>query len=276
MQYIQNIFHKSFFGALILFAAFPLIGQSNAPLFKSSRIAEYSAQRDPMVSRELALKEKVSEINIFDASGKLSEQTKYQAKDLVYEMRKITWSTDSMTQTTITFDGNGNIKGTWESNWSKSGYILGATNKDDKGKISVIQTNEYDEQGNLILRKMENVGSNRVSTTSFIYDTEGNVIESTAYNPYRDRTVKRTFQYDKFGNEILQELFKGPGQYTKFVSENDEHGNLIEQYWYDKEGELKSQTSFSYVYDLHGNWITKIRSTNQVVSYVWEREITYW
>jgi hypothetical protein len=128
----------------------------------------------------------------------------------------------------------------------------------------------------MILRKMENLGSDKIGTTSFIYDSEGNVVESISYNPYRDRTVKRTYQYDKFGNEILQEIFKGPGQYTKLVSENDEHGNLVEQYWYDQEGEQKSQTSFSYVYDKHGNWTTKIRSTNQVVSYVWEREITYW
>lgn len=253
-----------------------VFSQSNAAVFKSMQIAEYSAQREPDVSREVALAEKVREVKMFDASGNLSEHTRYQTKDLIYESINITWSKDSLLQTTITKDGEGAVKRVWESKWKKKGHILGATSKDAKGKVTLVQTNEYDTQGNMILRKMENVGSDKIGTTSFVYDANGNVVEETEYNPYRNKSVKRTFKYDELGNEVLQELFKEGGKYTKFVSENDAHGNLVEQCWYDKAGNLKSRTTFTYVYDQHGNWTTKKRATNGEVSYVWEREMVYW
>ncbi len=271
MKYSKGILFIFF-----LFTAYQVLGQSRSPVFKAIHVAEYNAQREPNLPREKALSEWISEKKRYDESGNLKEQIKYQSTDMVYETKKISWSEDSLMQTTITFDGDKNIKGVWTAKWNEEGILLEATNKNEKGEVTVKQSNEYDTVGNLVLRKMENVGSDKIGTTSFVYDAAGNVKEEIKYNPYRDRIVKRTFQYDQAGNEIVQEIFKGSGNYTKLVSENDIHGNLVEQCWYDKAGELKSQTSFSYIYDEYNNWTTKIRLTNQVLSYIWEREIIYW
>lgn len=73
----------------------------------------------------------------------------------------------------------------------------------------------------------------------------------------------------------MSELVRSNGDYTKFISEYDNFNNLIIQNWYDKEGKLKHQTSFEYIYDNKGNWITKKRFSNGKLGFIWERQIEY-
>ena len=61
----------------------------------------------------------------------------------------------------------------------------------------------------------------------------------------------------------------------KFVSEYDEMNNMTVQNWFDEQDEKTHQTSFEYVYDENGNWISKRRSSNGELGMVWERQIEY-
>nr|WP_172441773.1 hypothetical protein [Formosa algae] len=52
--------------------------------------------------------------------------------------------------------------------------------------------------------------------------------------------------------------------------------NRIIQNSFDKQGKLRRQISFEYVYDDNGNWITNKRSSNGELNMVCERQIEYY
>ncbi|MBP1841575.1 hypothetical protein J2Z57_003493 [Formosa algae] len=52
--------------------------------------------------------------------------------------------------------------------------------------------------------------------------------------------------------------------------------NRIFQNSFDKQGKLRRQISFEYVYDHNGNWITNKRSSNGELNMVCERQIEYY
>ncbi|PHR92747.1 MAG: hypothetical protein COA80_14070, partial [Leeuwenhoekiella sp.] len=107
------------------------------------------------------------------------------------------------------------------------------------------------------------------------YNIDNKKIEQFRYKPDGSLKDRRTYSYDKGGNQHIEIMFKPDGSYTKFVSEYDEMGNLTIQNWYNEQDEKTHQTSFEYVYDDNGNWISKRRGTNGELSMVWERQIEY-
>tara|TARA_R100001369_G_C3287513_1_gene163272 strand:- start:91 stop:471 length:381 start_codon:yes stop_codon:yes gene_type:complete len=108
------------------------------------------------------------------------------------------------------------------------------------------------------------------------YNSDNNKIEQFRYKPDGSLRHRRTYNYNENGNEFEQFQNKPDGTIIKFVSEYDEMDNLIIQNWFNDHGKQTHQTSFKYVYDSNGNWITKKRSSKGVLSMVWERQIEYY
>ncbi|WP_394364220.1 DUF2963 domain-containing protein [Formosa algae] len=84
------------------------------------------------------------------------------------------------------------------------------------------------------------------------------------------------YSYDKNGNEKEQIKFNPDGNFVQMVFEYDKMNNRIIQNSFDKQGKLRRQISFEYVYDDNGNWITNKRSSNGELNMVCERQIEYY
>ena len=139
-----------------------------------------------------------------------------------------------------------------------------------------IQLNVYDDKSNKTEMLRTNLKRNTVWKNTYVYNKENEKIEQFRYKPDGKLKDRRTYKYDKNGNEIEQYHHKPDGSITKFVSEYDKLNNLTVQNWFNEHGEQTHQTSFEYVYDNNGNWITKKRSSNGVLGMIWEREIEYY
>lgn len=263
---------------LVLFTliVFDASGQSDSAIFKSVIEASYSLRTSSMMSRDSAFVSNVSRHDFYNEEGKLIEYHTYESTGVIWEIAKINRSDNGLNNLTLVTNENGDLKRSWESKFNSDMKLVESKQFDPSGVMVQIQKNQYDEVGNMVLMTIEDLKREWTHKTTYKYDDNGNAIEMFKYNPARKTTDKRTYKFDEEGNEIEQELIRENGDYTKFVSEYDQMGNLLEMYWYDKAGTLTDQTSFTYEYDNHANWTTKTRGSNGKVTSVWEREIEYW
>ncbi|PQJ17063.1 hypothetical protein [Nonlabens tegetincola] len=238
--------------------------------------ASYSTKRTAEMPRDSAFTNDFLErYDIYGDDEKIIEYGQYDGKGTIYEISKIQKNENGKPVKGLTFDSKGNLKKYYTTMIDSTGNVTEFNSYNSKDELVYIQLNEYDADGNVTKRISKNPNSDKVYKTELIYNSDNEVIKQINYNS--DGTVKdtRTYKYDHNGNEIESELERANGDYTKFVSEYDNMNNLLVQNWYDREGIKKHQTSFIYVYDNQGNWITKKRFSNGELSYVWERKIEY-
>ncbi len=255
-----------------------IIAQNNE---KSSKIkktiqASYSAKRIAEMPRDSAFIGKYLErYDIYGNDEKIIEYGQYDGEGNIYEITKIQKDENGKPLKGMIFDSKDNLKKYYTTVINSNGNVTEFKNYNSKKELVYLQKNKYDANGNVISRIGKNPKSDKVYKTEMIYNSKNELIKKTKYNS--DGSIKdtRTYKYNDSGNEIESELFKSNGNYTKFVSEYDNLNNLTIQNWYDKEGNQKHQTSFEYIYDSQGNWITKKRFSNGELGYVWERKIEY-
>ena len=139
-----------------------------------------------------------------------------------------------------------------------------------------LPSNKYDENGNNIEMILKRPESEKGWKYVYNYTSDKKKVEQFRYKPDGSLKDRRTYSYNKDGNENMQFKFNPDGSFTKFMSEYDEMDNLTVQNWFNEKNEQTHQTSFEYIYDKNGNWITKKRSSNGELSMVWERQIEYY
>ena len=168
------------------------------------------------------------------------------------------------------------VKSSWEYFYNSKDELLEIKTYNLKGELSYRQLNVFDTKGNQIKMILENIKQNSSRETTYKYNSNGEKTEQINFNPDKSFKDKRTYKYDSRGNEIEQVLVQSDSSYIRFDSKYDEYNNLIIQKWYNKKGEQTQETSYLYVYDDYGNWITKKRLSKNVLNMVWERKLKYY
>ena len=213
---------------------------------------------------------------IYSKNGKVIENSRYENDGSLYQKSKNELDENGKLIKGVRYNSKGEIKEKWNYIYDKNGNLTEVKYYDIEEDLTDIQLNVYDNKGNKIEMLRTNLKRNTVWKNTYVYNGHKEKIEQFRYKPDGSLKDRRTYKYNKKGNEIEQNLYKSDGSIIKFVSEYDKMNNLIVQNWFDEQGEQFDQTSFEYVYDENGNWITKSRSSNGVLSMIWERKIEYY
>lgn len=268
------------FGILISFSGTNLIAQSNLdslkPKIKMTKQALYKVENGHLKNRDSVLISNVDTYMIYDKNEKIIENGQYNPDNgSLYEKTIYERNENGDAIKAMKKKSSDDIKSYWTYEYDSNNNQIEVKTYNSENKLTRIQSNEYDENGNNIEMLLKSPESESGWKYIYKYNFANKKIEQFRYKPDGSLKDRRTYNYDKKGNEFEQFKFNPDGSYTKFASEYDEMDNLTIQNWFDENGKQTHQTSFEYVYDENGNWITKKRSSNGVLSMVWERQIEY-
>lgn len=267
-------------GFLILNSGTNLIAQSTSdslkPKMKMVKEVIYKPENGELKNRENLFKSNISSYMIFDKNEKVIENGQYERDGSLYEKTIYKRNEEGEAQKAMKKNSSNEIKSYWNYVYDSNNKMIEVQTYDSENNLINIQSNTYDENGNNIEMLSKKPGSENGWRSVYKYNYDNKINEQFRYKPDGSLKDRRTYAYDEDGNESTQFMFNPDGSYTKFVSEYDEMSNLTIQNWFNEQDEQTHQTSFEYVYDKNGNWITKKRSSNGELSMVWERQIEYY
>lgn len=237
--------------------------------------ARYSAKRFSEMPRDSAFKDDhLVKYEVYDDNEKIVEYGQYDGKGNIYRVTKIQKDENEKQIKKTICDSKGNLKQYYIITIDDNGNEIELKNYNNKNELFYLQKNKYDVNGNVISKIGGAPESVKVSTTEFEYNSNNKIIQKIHYDYYGSNNTQ-TYIYDSNGNEVISELFKSNGDYTKFISTYDQQNNILTQYWYDKDGNQKQWNNWEYQYDKQGNWITKKSFFNGELDLVYERKIEY-
>lgn len=211
---------------------------------------------------------------IYNKYGKIMKTEKFEKDGKMWEQRIIIRDENGKFQKGLKNNSKNELKEYWTIKTDKKGNVIQSKTHNNNDELTNIQESKYDTKGNNISFVNKSLKYNNIFKTIYEYNSKNELVKRIKY---KNNTLKdeRTYKYDNKGNEIEQYLYRD-GSITKYISEYDKMNNILESYWFNENGEQTHQTSFIYVYDKYGNWLTKKRSSNGVLSLIWERKIEYY
>lgn len=273
MKYILS------FGILVLFSGINLNAQSSKerlkPKMKKVKEVLYQVESEELKSRVNLFESKLNSYTIYDKNEKPIEFGKYETDGSLYEKTIYERNEKGDAQKAVKKNSSDEVKSYWTYEHDSNENIIEVKTYDAENNLTNIQSNKYDENGNNTEMVLKTPESENGWKYVYKYNFDNKIIEEFRYQPDGSLKERRTYSYNKSGNENMQFKFNPNGTFTKFISEYDKMGNIIVQNWYNEQEELTHQTAFEYIYDENGNWITKKRSSNGILSMVWERQIEY-
>ena len=156
--------------------------------------------------------------------------------------------------------------------YDENGNILVETKGLKKSSLSVSKTkHEYDKNGNSIIQKNYNYLDGLTNITKNNYDTNGNRIQFEVYRLPLEKASDLKYQ-TKTKEEDLSISYSGQTKY-----DNKENIISFTSFNHTKDGNtIAKKDSFSYEYDLKGNWIKKVEFEKNTPKMVIERTIEYY
>ncbi|WP_188362524.1 hypothetical protein [Flavobacterium orientale] len=267
-------------GFLIFNLGTNLIAQSTSdglkPKMKMVKEVIYKPENGELKSRENLFKSDLNSYTVYDKNEKPIEFGQYETDGSLYEKTIYERNEEGEAQKALKKNSSDETKSYWTYVYDSNNNMIEVNTYDSENNLTNIQSNKYDENGNNIEMLTKSPESENGWRNVYKYDLDNKIIEQFKYKPDGSLKDRRTYSYDKDGNENTQFMFKPDGSFTKFVSEYDEMNNLLIQNWFNEQDDQTHQTSFEYVYDENGNWITKKRSSNGELGMVWERQIEYY
>ncbi|WP_250432476.1 RHS repeat domain-containing protein [Hanstruepera flava] len=267
-------------GILISFSGTNLIAQSNSdslkPKMKMVKEVLYKPENGELKSRENLFETDLSSYKVYDKNEKIIELGQYEIDGSIYETTFYERDENGKALKTMQKNSSGELKGYWTYTYDDNDNMIEVKTYDSSDNLVKIQSNKYDEKGNNVEMILKSPESENGWKYLYKYNFDNKLVERFRYKPDGSLKDRRTYSYDKDGNENLQFKFNPDGSFMKFVSEYDEMNNMTIQNWFNEQDEQTHQTSFEYVYDENGNWISKRRSSNGELGMVWERQIEYY
>lgn len=273
MKYILLI------GILFSFSGTNLIAQSTKDSLKTKmkmvKEVLYKVENGELKNRDNIFESKLNSYTIYDKNEKPIEFGQYETDGSLYEKTIYERNEKGDAQKGTKKSSSDEIKSYWTYEYDSNENMIEVKTYDTGNILTNIQSNKYDENGNNIEMISKRPESENGWKYVYNYTSDKKKIEQFRYKPDGSLKDRRTYSYNKDGNENMQFKFNPDGSFMKFMSEYDKMDNLIVQNWFNEQNEQTHQTSFEYVYDQNGNWITKKRSSNGELSMVWERQIEY-
>lgn len=272
--------HLLTIGFLILNLGTNLIAQATLdslkPKIKMVKEVIYKPENGELKNRENLFDSSISSYMIFDRNEKVIENGQYEQDGTLYQKTFYERDEEGKVQKVIKKNSSDEVNSYSTYVYDSNNNIIEANTFDSENRLTNIQANQYDENRNNIEMSTKTPGSENGWKNVYKYNPDNKKIEQFRYKPDGSLKDRRTYSYNKNGHENIQFIFKPDGSFTKFVSEYDEMNNLSIQNWYNEQNEQTHQTSFEYLYDKNGNWITKKRSSNGEMGMIWERQIEYY
>jgi len=157
------------------------------------------------------------------------------------------------------YDENGKVKSTskllYDNHNSRIEHILKSKTFDLDSKYSYT----YDENGNPIQEIFYSEDGTVYSKDDNSFDEKGNLVKAISFR--KDTLhVTMNFKYDVNGNLIERKDVKPDGSLDRhYKKKYDSKNNLIEEIYYDWQGEISSKTNYDYKsFDDKGNWLEKL------------------
>lgn len=266
-------------GILISFSGTNLIAQSTKdslkPKMKMVKEVLYKVENDELKSRDNLFESNLNSYTIYDKNEKPIEFGQYETDGSIYEKTFYERNEKGDALKAMQKNSSNEVKSYWTYEYDSDNNMIEVKTYDTENNLTKIQSNKSDENGNTVEMVLKNSESDIGWKYVYKYNSDNKKIEQFRYKPDGSLRDRRTYDYNEKGNEFEQFQHKPDGTIIKFVSEYDEMDNLTIQKWFNEQGEQTHQTSFEYVYDVNGNWTTKKRSSNGILSMVWERQIEY-
>lgn len=236
----------------------------------------YKVENGKLKSRDNLFESKLNSYTIYDKNEKPIEFSQYETDGSLYEKTIYKRNEKGDAQKATKKNSSDEIKSYWTYEYDSNENMIEVKTYDAENNLTNIQSNKYDENGNNIEMILKRPESESGWKYVYNYTSDKKKVEQFRYKPDGSLRDRRTYSYNKDGNENMQFKFNPDGSFMKFVSEYDEMDNMTVQNWFNEKGEQTHQTSFEYVYDENGNWISKRRSSNGELGMVWERQIEYY
>ncbi|MCE3228673.1 MAG: hypothetical protein K0S32_3224 [Bacteroidetes bacterium] len=224
---------------------------------------------------------------VFNANGKISEQTFFYNNDKVREVRKFYYDADEkLIHERITV--NGKDSGTAFFN---TDFFYNTAGKPVKEQTTImdssIRTNRVTKGVSDKVYTLDSLGrktqfilsqDGKIKTKiAYKYNAQGDLIEEKVYNPkaledvtiyaydnshrctevkYSDDGIsKMKYKYAETIYPTEEACYSAKGLVYRQVFKRDKYNNKTETYRYDNKKQKPSLLEFKYEYDSHGNWI---------------------
>ena len=245
------------------------------PIKKMVKEISYRVQDGKLKKRKDLFNSNISSYMVYDKNEKIIETGKYERDGSIYEKVFYERNENGKAIKALKKNSENEIKSYWTYEYDSNQNAIEVNTYNSENILTKIQSNKYDENGNNIEMILKAPESENGWKYVYKYNSDNKKIEQFRYKPDGSIKDRRTYNYNNDGNEFEQFQHKPDGTIMKYVSEYDEMDNLINHTWYDEQGNQTHQTSYEYVYDENGNWITKKSSSKGVLSMVYERQIEY-
>jgi len=257
-------------------------------------LAAYSPDDNKPKDRSAALTQNVRERFRFDEDGNVVWQRSFISRNgssYAIQTQTISRDKDGKPKEIETVDDRTKEQtGRYVFNYDGSSDGIVIEHYDANNRLSATETEQYDSRGNLISREIRQTDSGQTKKTSIEYSVDNLPEKETHYKPDGSIDWVWMFKYDESKNVIEERMEVYSAEHDReiyiSVSEYDEFNNIVSETRLNEDEEILGKVFFEYVYDEHGNWITKKRysvaesSINENLipdnlEYVWERRIEY-
>lgn len=265
---------------LISFSGTNLVAQATEdslkPKMKMVKEVIYRVESGALKNRDDLFDSELNSYTLYDKNEEPIELGLYDTDGSIYTKTMYERNEKGDAQKGIKKNASGEIMSYWIYGYDSNENLIEVKTYDAENNLTEIQSNKYDENGNSIEMLLKNAESGKGWRYTYKYNSDNKKKEELRYKPDGNLKDRRMYWYDYNGNESVQIRSNPKGNYVKLVSEYDKMNNLTVQNSFDKQDKHRRQTSFEYVYDGYGNWITKKRSSNGELNMVCERQITYY
>lgn len=244
---------------------------------KVVKMVSYKAENNTLITnRDSLFSSRINASTHYNKEGFMVMSRKYDNEGKLYSQRSYMLKESGDVRLITSKNQDEEILSYTVYEYNDADHLISITTYDPKKDLTQIQRYQNDKDGNRVQMVVENIHLGTTWKHQYVYNEKGEKVEQFRYQSNGDLKDRRTYVYDYRGNEVEQFKYNPDGRVFQFLSTYDLHDNLLVQNWFNEAGQQIHQTSFEYIYDDFGNWISKRRSSNGELNMVWERKIEYY
>lgn len=249
---------------------------SEKPKVKSVVISEYNASKSGEIDRNIALMHNVSGRHFYDENEDLINSQTFNHKGRLTSNVIFTRNKDSIIR--IAWDSNKVVIKRWISILNKNGNIVELQTYNSDNTLIRVQKKTYDSgnKGHILRSSTRNLEENYTNTSEYKYDLFNKLKERIDVDSSKSPPEILLYKYDGSGN-IYTVVYQQTRSATQSIDmEYDGNNNAIRTSTISISGNTAYEGIAEYTYDQYGNWTTMKEGTKGFISYVAEREFTYY
>jgi len=222
----------------------------------------------------------------FNANGNITEHTYYKYGPMIESKYIYKYTDSNILEESNYYDENGDLERKTKFEYDQHLNLTERIDFNFDNQFIGKETFKYDDQQNLIEMNWINADSTVDERIVFINEDSNKLKTTITYDNKGEIKDKRVSTFDDNENLMERKWYNSSGVlYRTYVIKRDDLGNEIELriYAYNNPDELfkikagdSLIKSYTYEFDMTGNWIEKVEYDNDHASTAQVREITYY